>query len=1189
MLLSIAIFEIKKRLRMISTWIYFLVFFAIGALYAAAALGLFAGGSVSFGSGSKVYPNSPYSLELLIALSGHFGLLVTAAVMARATFQDVESGMMAFFASAPISKLQYLGGRFLGSLVFLMGLYSSIGLGAFTLFHLGLGDPTRLGPERLIGYFQPYLIILLPNVFLLGAGFFALAALTKRMVAVYVGAVVFFVGYLVSVNLAGNLDNRFIGSLLDPFGLVATEEVTRYWSVAERNTSLVPLTGALLWNRLLWSLLGVAFLVTTYLRFGVEKSASAAVRPTAALREPIAIPLKRPHVEPDFAGQSRWTLLVSLSRLEIKESIKNVYFGVILLAGVLFVLVMGSDLGSDSEAKTYPVTRAMVEGVGGLFWIFVMILLTFLSGEIVHRERDAKMNLIYDALPVPTPVVFAAKLAAILLIPVLLVTTVLLCGLGIQTARGYYHYELGLYFKYLFGYQLIRYWIFALLALFVHTVVNHKYLGHLVLVLYTLLALALPGLGLEHHLFLYGSSPRIVLSQMNGFGHFAKPAALYLGTWLACGALLTFIASGAYVRGLDTAPRVRFELWKSRAGRPLKVGIALTGALFLGGAGDILYNTLWLNHYQTSHTTEVQKSEYEKQYKKLEAEPQPRIVKLVDAVDIYPAQRSADIRGTYTLENKTERAIDTLYISLQEDANVRALEVEGGSTIAAWDKRQGLQTRRLNKPMAPGEKRALTFELNYAHPGFVDGAPDNHFAENGTFFDSDYFPRLGYVSENELSADETRKKYGLQPKRPRDLDDPAGRTMNYISHDADFIEIDSTVSTSADQTAITSGYLERTWTEGDRRYFHYTMSSKILSFFSFLSARYARLDDHWNDVAIEIDYFPEHTYDLDRMVKSIKASLDYFTVNFGPYQHKLVRIVEFPRYASFAQSFPNTIPYSEAIGFIARVEDKPDAIDFPFYVTAHEVAHQWWGHQVVSGDLQGATILSETLAQYSALMVMKRTYGPLAMKKFLSLELDQYLMGRGNETRHEMPLERVENQGYIHYSKGSLAMYTLADAIGEDAVNRALRKVIVDWQYKGPPYPTSRALVDALAAETKGEDAHLIEDLFKTITLFENHAVSAKKTKRADGGWDVHLMATSKKLRADEQGNETKVPSSDMMDVGVLDEKGLLIHLERVRVTGEDVDVTMIVNEGNPIKAGLDPRSELVDRLPDDNVIKVEE
>ena len=120
-------------------------------------------------------------------------------------------------------------------------------------------------------------------------------------------------------------------------------------------------------------------------------------------------------------------------------------------------------------------------------------------------------------------------------------------------------------------------------------------------------------------------------------------------------------------------------------------------------------------------------------------------------------------------------------------------------------------------------------------------------------------------------------------------------------------------------------------------------------------------------------------------------------------------------------------------------DDDPEDVDYPYYVTAHELAHQWWAHQVIGANVQGATMLVETLSQYSALMVMKRKVGDAAMQKFLRYELDRYLLGRSTEQKKELPLARVENQPYIHYRKGSLVMYALQDYLGEETVNRAIR------------------------------------------------------------------------------------------------------------------------------------------------------
>ena len=151
------------------------------------------------------------------------------------------------------------------------------------------------------------------------------------------------------------------------------------------------------------------------------------------------------------------------------------------------------------------------------------------------------------------------------------------------------------------------------------------------------------------------------------------------------------------------------------------------------------------------------------------------------------------------------------------------------------------------------------------------------------------------------------------------------------------IQFETIVSTSADQTAIAPGYIEKQWVKDDRAYFHYKTDAPIWNYYSFVSADYQVLKDNWQDVAIEIYY--RHDYNIDTMVRSTKKSLEYFTKNFSPYQYRQFRIMEFPRFQGrFAQSFPNTIPFSESIGFTADLTD-PKKIDYVFYVTAHELAH----------------------------------------------------------------------------------------------------------------------------------------------------------------------------------------------------------------------------------------------------------
>jgi aminopeptidase N len=381
------------------------------------------------------------------------------------------------------------------------------------------------------------------------------------------------------------------------------------------------------------------------------------------------------------------------------------------------------------------------------------------------------------------------------------------------------------------------------------------------------------------------------------------------------------------------------------------------------------------------------------------------------------------------------------------------------------------------------------------------------------------------------------------------------------------------------------------------------MDAPILNFWSILSAKYTVQRDEWQPpansknrepVAIEIFYHDAHAYNVDKMIESIKESLDYFTVEFSPYQHRQVRILEFPQYATFAQSFPNTIPYSESIGFIADASDL-EAIDFVFYVTSHEVAHQWWAHQVIGANVQGATLMSESLAQYSALAVMQRHYGPDKMPKFLKYELDRYLGARSGEAIEELPLLLVENQQYIHYNKASLVFYALAEYIGEDALNQALSDYIAEVGFQDPPYTVSHDLYEHLKRATPDRYRYLLEDMFERITLYDNRALSATLRERDDGKFDVDLELQISKLYADGKGVETPAETfDDWIEVGVYVERerdGETIdeplYLELHRFDGSETELTFTVDE-RPTKAGIDPRNLLIDRAPRDNTRSVE-
>jgi hypothetical protein len=757
---------------------------------------------------------------------------------------------------------------------------------------------------------------------------------------------------------------------------------------------------------------------------------------------------------------------------------------------------------------------------------------------------------------------------------------------GFQLSHGYTKLEPLLYLQGLVV-ELVPFLLTAVLAFFLQVVLDHRLAGYLVMIVYLVGRGALGALHFDHHLYRYAGVPPAPYSDLNGWGHFRAPLAWFSLYWSLAAALLLCLAYAAYVRGGDRSRKQRWAEARRRlrgnAGRLAAVCLAAFAAV----GGFVFWNTNVRNEYVPSDEAVRRQAEYERRYAQHRDVPQPRVTAVKTSVDIFPAERRARIAGTYRLVNRTEAPMAALHVGLSPRMVRRRYDLPP-HRVEVDDRRLGHSIYALESPLLPGQEMDFGFEVEVVNPGFVNAGPDNSVVENGTFIQSRQFPTLGYVDQREIADPAERRRQGLpSARRKPGADDTKARLRNDLAPDADWLSFEARVSTAADQTAIAPGRLKREWTEGERRHFHYVMDSPIPKFFAFLSARYAVRRDSWNDVAIEVLYHPGHEYNLDRMIDATKKSLAYLTESFSPYQHRLVRIVEFPRYARLAASFPTTIPFSESIGFIARL-DGEDAIDYPFYVTAHEVAHQWWGYQVLGADVEGATLLSESMAQYSALMILEREYGPSKMRRFLRYELDRYLSGRGAERVEERPLARVDDQPYIHYSKGSLAFYALQDQIGEATLNAALKRYLASVRFAPPPYTVSRDLLAFVSEATPKEKQPLLEDLFSHITLFDNRVTEATSRPLADGRHQVTLVARARKLRADGQGVETEAPLDDWIDVGVFGARSgtadeAVLYLQKHHLTGPELQVELTV-DALPARAGLDPYHKLIDRAPDDNV-----
>ncbi|RSZ58462.1 hypothetical protein HF313_06765 [Massilia atriviolacea] len=1188
-MLAIALFEARQRLKLLSTWVYFGMFFALAMLWMAAAGGVFKEAHITFGG--RLFINAPRSVSLTVAFLGCLGVVVMAAMMGRSVQQDFEYDMHHFFFSAPIAKHDYVFGRFIGAALTLAVVFSSIALGAWLGSYIPGIEPDRLGPSGLWMFLRPYLFITLPNIFIFGAIFFVLAALTRRMLPVYVASVVMMIGYIVAPSLARDLDYKTLAALIDPFGTTALIRVTEYWSIAERNSREIPFAGVYLFNRALWCGFALVALLLGYWRFhfigGSEGRPAGRSEGEAAAR--LSHSALATQEAPDFLQRSLALLLLKSGWLNLRESVKDIYFAVIALAGVLAVFGASLNLGSMYGTNTYPVTYQVLELVSETFSLFMLVVTTFYAGELVWREREARVGQMLDALPLPSWVPMLAKLFALIGLQVLMLVLVMIAGMLIQLFRGYFAIDVGLYLQSLFLIQLPQYALVAVLAIALQVLINHKYLAYFAMIVYYLATITFGSLGLDHPMLLYGTTPSFVYSDMNGYGHFLVRERWFELYWGGAALMLLVASLVFWPRGCNAELGSRIQLARRNLSLPVLATFGAGLALFLGTGALLYYNLHVAGDYQTAWQKDQTRAQYELRYKPFAALPQPRITGVDLKVAIVPEQRRLTVTGVYQLENKGRRPIEQVFLSQDRLASLKVRFGQKITTLVS-DRERGFYGYKLGTPLQPGQRLALEFDVEFEARGILGLESDTPVLANGTFFNNSQLPRIGYQPAAELDNDRDRKRHGLGPHAPmRAPTDPAGLANNTLSADADWIDFNAVISTSPEQMAIAPGILEKEWMSAGRRYFHYRMDKPILNFYAFQSARYEVRHDRWQDVTIDVFYHPGHDVNVERMIRGVKAGLDYNSKHFSPYQHKVLRVVEFPRYAAFAQSFPGTIPFSESVGFIARVDDKnPKDIDYPFYVAAHEVAHQWWGHQLVPSNTRGATVLSETLSEYSALMVMQQQVGPERMRRFLSYGLDKYLLGRALETRYELPLSHNENQGYIHYHKGALAMYLLQDVLGERKVNAVLHQLLTSHAFHGAPYPSVLALTDGLRRAAPPEYAYLVDDLFEHIVLYENRATSASATRRADGKYEVVLRASVAKQRAGKLGDETEAPVRDVIEFGVDDKDGKPLLRERRIVDSKTVSVTMVVG-ALPYKAGIDPDNKLIDRKPGDNMIEVEQ
>ncbi|WP_298160711.1 M1 family aminopeptidase [Brevundimonas sp.] len=1188
---KIAAFEFRYQLRQPAFWVIAIIFGLMGFGLVAAS------DNISIGAGGNVHKNAPYALATINATMSMFFMLATTAIVANVVVRDVQTGFGPMVLSTRITKFDYLYGRFAGAFLATALCFLVITLGIIAGTVAPWVDKETIGDFRPWDYLYNYLVLGLPGVLLTSALFFALATVTRSMMATYVGVVAVFIAYLAA---SGTLGSRpeFETAMAwgEPFGAGAFGLATKYWTAAERNTLNVPLEGIFLWNRILWLAISVAILGAAYALYrpavrGAKAGKTDKLRKMAEAAAPVAT-ANRPLASPTEGFAAGWARLASRTAFEMSLVFKSPAYFVLILLGFAFAITTLLFMGEIYGAPVLLVTRMVIDGLQGAFGLIAIIVSIYYSGELVWRDRERKVHEIIDASSTPDWTFLLPKTLALILVLASILIAGVVAGVGTQIFKGYTDFEFG---KYLVWYVIpgtVNFALIAVLAIFVQSLSPNKFVGWAIMVVYMISTIVASNLGFDHVLYRYGSGVGVPLSDINGRGDFAGFAAWLDAYWTMAAIVLLTLGYALWRRGTETRFMPRLKRLPHRLKGPAGVVLGLAVVAFVGLGVFVYVNTNVWNEYVSQGDQEKRQAEYEKTLLRFETTPQPTLVDVKLNLDLHPRAPRLETTGTYVIENRTGAPLSEMHMRWNDDLEMKTLTVQGARMVREWPEFD-YRIYRFDTPMVPGERRTVSFDTVLEQRGFRNSGNTTRIVDNGTFVNNmEFAPMIGMDRSGVLQDRTKRRKFGLPAElRPAKLEDMTATRRNYIG--ADWVTADVTVTTDADQTPLAPGQVRSDTTADGRRTIRFVTESPVLYFLSVQSARYEIARQMHNGVEMVVFHDAQHGRNVPRMMTALENSLDYFQANFSPYQFRQARISEFP-YGSFAQSMPNTFAWSENLGFIADLKDETK-IDYVTYIGAHEFAHQWWAHQVVGADMQGATLMSETLAQYSALMVMREMYGPDKIRRFLKFELDRYLRSRGTELIEELPLNRMENQQYIHYRKGAVVMYLLADQIGEANVNRALSQFLAAHAFKSAPYPRSVDLIDLIRANAPADKQALITDLFEKITLYDVKTTAATATQRRDGRWDVTLTVEARKLYADGKGEETESPLNETFDIGLFsaepgkgafDQSNVLLFERRPLRSG--VQTFRFTTATKPTFAGADPYNKWIDRNSDDNVRKVD-
>jgi len=1023
---AIFLFDLKSYFK---RWGFYAVLLLI------VVLGMVGGQNARFSVSENILDNSPYQISFITTLISLTTLFFSTLFASQLLFKESDARFELLLFSTPLKRRSFLAGRY-SSLLAMSFLCMLLLIISFFIGRDMASNSENSTSFKLFWYLYPITFFVLLNTIFTTAVLTFVAWLTRNKLLVYVSGLLLYVAYMVALiysrsplmaqSLPQSEQAQLISAILDPFGFSAFFYQTAHWSVVQRNTEVVTLTGVFLLNRLGILFISVTLLLICARQFSFVKTPRAKKANAKASRpENLSVATYRAvKTTHNFGAQLR--ALLSFTKMDLIYVLKSIPF---ILTAMALLFCVGMEMYAEIEKgirlpQKYASSGLMVSTIIQNFHGLCMIAVLYYAHEIFWRSRNANFNLIEDAAAnIKTG--FFAKCLSLAIIVFVFSCLMILEGVLFQLLYHYSTIEWMVY-GHVFLFNTLPLVLLCVMILLIQNLIRQKYVGMGLTALFALVMATSIGKKIVSFPLAKFMQPfNGDFSDMNGFGAYTTAYA---------GRLLFGLVVVIILLVVFNLPKRKLLKW------PAFTAIALAGAVAYYTGSNLL-----LGYQPKSEDADLQaQATYETIYRKYQHLPQPNITDIVTTVDLFPEKNAYTIKGSYTLENKTGHNISTVLINFADDIEIKqAIFINATERTAIKEQYQVVE---LKKPLLPHQRARMEFELGYSWKAVNGHQSFNAIIQNGSFMRiSRYYPQCGYLPGNEVQDEHARKQLHLGNVTPVKLPD-APKVAN-----DDFINLCMTVSTSAKQTVIGVGELTKQWRNNGRNYFQYKTNSPIPFRFALSSAAYAVKKETYKGKNFEIYYHPSHYENVAHLLKNAKLTMDYCEVNFGPYPFKVIRFAEISSFTKgfAATAYPATVYMTEDMLFHANLkgDKRQDVIN---ELAGHELSHLWWGNsQIAPDDRDGAAMLTETFAMYTEIMLLKKMYGKEKVQEKIKMHRDIYLNERGYT--NEEPLYRVKAESpHISYSKGAVVMYQLSELIGEDKVNLALKNFLLKNKYPKP-------------------------------------------------------------------------------------------------------------------------------------------